>query len=298
MRHKYGKGVKARYGIRPKKTAAQRRKEGDDEKRFFQFEKKLELARKRKFKSMKIAKEALGGGSSSSHNMNLSSDYVVDYDCDYEDDHEEVHETTFTGQAKKKRKECWRENSRVLENSFLESFELNGHPNEHLTSLDDSKLPTCDCIKSSIELTVFTLFDQFIEKIEYCSVYRLLLQTSILLKVVPSATDSPNWRVDLRVIFDNQEDQQQKDYDLMQIEATRISPTRQKLDFDHVKLLVETKDILDSIEELTNNCLYCIQFCGLELYKYKLTYGFDTLYISSRVDHQFLPLTLRHSFNH
>ncbi|CEP18765.1 hypothetical protein [Parasitella parasitica] len=223
MGPKYGKGVKARYGIRPKKTAARRRKEreeDDHEKRFFQLEKDLELARKKIFKNMKITKEAVRGGSSSSHDMNISSEYVIDSDCDYEDDHEEVHETTFSEQAKTKRKEFWRENSRVLKDSFLESFEPNGYPNEHLTSLDDSKLPTCDCIKSSIEITVYTLFgmtlecqygsschvffnvtfiDQFVEKIEYCSVHRPLLQNLILLQVVPSATDSPKYAIHFSV---------------------------------------------------------------------------------------------------
>ncbi|RCH85934.1 hypothetical protein CU097_007593 [Rhizopus azygosporus] len=61
------------------------------------------------------------------------------------------------------------------------------------------------------------------------------------------------------------EGQQNTEYDMMQVEASRISPTPQKFDFDSVKLLIETKDNLDSLQEHVAYGLCCIQFCGLEL---------------------------------
>ncbi|CEG81452.1 hypothetical protein RMATCC62417_15656 [Rhizopus microsporus] len=96
-------------------------------------------------------------------------------------------------------------------------------------------------------------------------------------------------RADLRVIHNQAEGQQLKEYDMMQVEATRISPTTQKFDFDLVKLLVETKDKLDVLEEHVDHGLCCIQFCGLKLYKYQLTHAFDTLYINNKVAFNSIP---------
>ncbi|KAI7884124.1 uncharacterized protein EV154DRAFT_574703 [Mucor mucedo] len=71
-------------------------------------------------------------------------------------------------------------------------------------------------------------------------------------------------RADVRIIYDKQEGNMNKEYDMMDIEASRISPSRQKFDFDHTKLLVKTKDIIDSLEDNVDKELCCIQFCGLE----------------------------------
>ncbi|KAK4520680.1 Flavodoxin-like domain-containing protein [Mucor velutinosus] len=90
-------------------------------------------------------------------------------------------------------------------------------------------------------------------------------------------------RADLRVIYDQVEDRQVQEYDMMQMEATRISPTPQKFDFDHVKLLLETKDNIDLLQEYIGDGLCCIQFCGLELFKYNLKHVSDTLYIGNKV---------------
>ncbi|CEG73136.1 hypothetical protein RMATCC62417_08574 [Rhizopus microsporus] len=76
---------------------------------------------------------------------------------------------------------------------------------------------------------------------------------------------------------------------MVQVEANRISPTPQKFDFDSVKLLIETKDNLDSLQEHVAYGLCCIQFCGLELYKYELTHAFDILHINNKVAFNSIP---------
>lgn len=70
----------------------------------------------------------------------------------------------------------------------------------------------------------------------------------------------------------------------MQAEATKISPARQKFDFDHAKLLIETKDNVNtSIDSTLNKGFSCIQFCGVELFKYRLSHVADTLYVNNSV---------------
>ncbi|KAG2204533.1 hypothetical protein INT47_012592, partial [Mucor saturninus] len=136
------------------------------------------------------------------------------------------------------------------------------------------------------------MFDKNIEKNEQDCIVKfwgplmekLIQKTGLRLNWSESSCSViPNHlRADVGVIYDNQEDNQQ-------IEARRISPSRQKFDFDHTKLLVETKDIIDSLIDSVNKEVCCIQFCGLELYKYSLKHQYNTLYVNNQVDHQSIP---------
>lgn len=76
----------------------------------------------------------------------------------------------------------------------------------------------------------------------------------------------------------------------MQAEATRISPTRQKYDFDHAKLLIETKDNMDAyIDKSLKKEFSCIQLCGVELYKHRLSHAANTLYVNNNIAKVAIP---------
>lgn len=96
-------------------------------------------------------------------------------------------------------------------------------------------------------------------------------------------------RADVRVIYDRKEGQQHQEHDMMQMEASRMHPPKQKFDFDHTKLLVETKDIIDSLESDIKREMSCFQFCGLEIFKYSLSHKFNTLYVNNQVDYHIIP---------
>ncbi|KAI7874077.1 uncharacterized protein EV154DRAFT_527457 [Mucor mucedo] len=96
-------------------------------------------------------------------------------------------------------------------------------------------------------------------------------------------------RADVRVIYDRQEGQQHQEYDMMKMEASRMHPPKQKFDFDHTKLLVETKDIIDSLESDIKREMSCFPFCGLEIFKYSLNHEFNTIYVNNQVDYHIIP---------
>lgn len=96
-------------------------------------------------------------------------------------------------------------------------------------------------------------------------------------------------RADVCVIYDGQEGQHHQEYDMMQMEASRIYPAKEKFNYEHTKLLVEAKDIIDSLEAGIKREMSCIQFCGLELFKYCLTHEFNTLYVNNQVDYHLIP---------
>ncbi|KAI7884130.1 uncharacterized protein EV154DRAFT_574709 [Mucor mucedo] len=85
------------------------------------------------------------------------------------------------------------------------------------------------------------MFDKNIEKNEQDCIVKfwgplmekLVQNTGLRLKWGESSCSiAPNrLRADVRVIYDNKEGQQHKEYDIMQIEASRISPTKQQFDF-------------------------------------------------------------------
>ncbi|KAI7888069.1 uncharacterized protein EV154DRAFT_518863, partial [Mucor mucedo] len=95
-------------------------------------------------------------------------------------------------------------------------------------------------------------------------------------------------RADVRVIYDRQEGQQHQEYDMMKMEASRMDPPKQKFDFDHTKLLVETKDIIDSLESDIKREMSCFPFCGLEIFKYSVNHEFNTIYVNNQVDYHII----------
>ncbi|CEP12006.1 hypothetical protein [Parasitella parasitica] len=109
-----------------------------------------------------------------------------------EDDMIDV-ETEKKKREERERKRFWKDNSKILRESFLKSFQLFGQPPEHLTSFGNSltKLPACNCAMESHRITVYMLFGQVEAEIDYCIVHRPLLQALILLQVLPSAKSSP-----------------------------------------------------------------------------------------------------------
>ncbi|KAI7889653.1 uncharacterized protein EV154DRAFT_396869, partial [Mucor mucedo] len=96
-------------------------------------------------------------------------------------------------------------------------------------------------------------------------------------------------KADVRVIYDRQEGQQHQEYDMIKMEASRMHPPIQKFDFDHTKLLVETKDIIDWLGSDIKREMCCFQFCGLEIFKYSLSHKFNTLYVNNQVDYDIIP---------
>lgn len=143
------------------------------------------------------------------------------------------------------------------------------------------------------------MFDKNIEKNEQDFIVKFW--GPLLEKLVPNTDLRLRWgesscsmlpnrlRADVRVIYDRQEGQQHQEYDMMQMEASRMYPSKQKFDFNHMKLLVETKDIIDSLESDIKREMSCFQFCGLEIFQYSLNHEFNTLYVNNQVDYHIIP---------
>jgi hypothetical protein len=127
----------------------------------------------------------------------------------YDDDNLIEVEFERKEREKRERKQFWNDNSRVLKESFLKSFEIFGQPPEYIPCFNShqEKLSTCGCVLEKHQITitmlfgrsfylrVFIVFKSYIGQIEadinYCSTHRPLLQTLILLQILPSATSSP-----------------------------------------------------------------------------------------------------------
>lgn len=75
-----------------------------------------------------------------------------------------------------------------------------------------------------------------------------------------------------------------EEHDVVQAQATWISLTLQKSDFEHIKLLVKTKANIDLLAEHLDGEISCIQLCVLDLYKYRLVNSAYTFYINNKVD--------------
>jgi len=90
-----------------------------------------------------------------------------DHDCDYDYGHEYENVEFVDAQdenTKRERRDFWRDNTGLLKKALLDSFNLFGQPAEHLNGLDEQmkELPSCECIKSTHQVTVCMLFGRWL----------------------------------------------------------------------------------------------------------------------------------------
>ncbi|KAL9538581.1 hypothetical protein MBANPS3_010819 [Mucor bainieri] len=126
---------------------------------------------------------------------------------------------------------------------------------------------------------------------------KLVQQTPLRLKWGESSCSlmSNSLRADFRVIANGANNME---YDIMQIKATKkISHSLQKFDFDHYKLLIETKDSMDYPGTQVGKGPRCIQFRSLQLLKYHFKPAADTLYVANQLTlHSILPTVKSFTF--
>ncbi|EPB90909.1 hypothetical protein HMPREF1544_02161 [Mucor circinelloides 1006PhL] len=90
-----------------------------------------------------------------------------DHDCDYDYGHEYENVEFVDAQdenTKRERRDFWRDNTGLLKKALLDSFNLFGQPAEHLNGLDEQmkELPSCECIKSTHQVTVCMLLGRWL----------------------------------------------------------------------------------------------------------------------------------------